>query len=278
MLSVKYEMVQNTQPLWCATPRIPLLRASPPRYSYLNNTATSQNLMPRPPTNSLILTQLDQALELKPEEVAQLLSRRNYNVELVSLPRFGRIIVVCTSPVIAVSLRDYLIETLGSRAHVSFSMRDNSSRLLDDNSWVLNGTDIDYLELPSEDGSRRFLISPPLSPQTEWNDFDKVEEGPNKKAVYSPGELSHLLWDRLGGFDSSHVRKYREDTTDNESDKETETVLYSEIKSPVFNISKEPEILFEDIENGAPAIVIDRVSNQNRTPGVLPKTAIPPPL
>ena len=234
--------------------------------------------MPRSPTNSLILTQLDQALELKPEEVAQLLSRRNYNVELVSLPRFGRIIVVCTSAVIAVSLRDYLIETLGSRAHVSFSMRDNSLRLLDDNLWVLDGTDIDYLELPLEDGSRRFLILPPLSPQTEWNDFDKVEEGPNKKAVYSPGELSHLLWDRLGGFDSSHVRRYREDTTDDESDKETETVLYSEIKSPVFNISKEPEILFEDIENGAPAIVIDRVSNQNRAPGVLPKTAIPPPL
>ncbi|GEQ72016.1 hypothetical protein JCM33374_g5702 [Metschnikowia sp. JCM 33374] len=236
--------------------------------------------MPRSPTNSLILTNLDDSLVKNPKEIVSLISSRNYNVELVTLPGFGRIIVICISAIVASSLRDYLLEALGSKASVSFSMRDNNSRLLDDNSWLLEAKDIDFLELPSEDGSRRFLISPPLSPQSEWNDFDKVEEGPNKKAVYSPDELSHLLWDRLGGFESSHVRKYQDgETTDDEKDEESDITKTNDNEAAIFDLSTKPEVLFEDIENGAPAIVIDRVSNQKRsTPVVLPKTAIPPPL
>lgn len=236
--------------------------------------------MPRSPTNSLILTNLDESLEKTPEDIVELISSQGFNVELVSLPRFGRIIVICISAVVANLLRDYLVEKLGSRARISFSMRDNNLKLLDDNLWVLEAEDIEFLELPLEDGSRRFLILPPLSPHSEWNDFHKVEEGPNKKAVYSPNELSHLLWDRLGGFDSSQVRKYQDaEGTGSESNDESDTTKLNENEAAVFDLTNKPEILFEDIENGAPAIVIDRVSNQKKTtPGVLPKTAIPPPL
>ncbi|OBA19037.1 hypothetical protein METBIDRAFT_47367 [Metschnikowia bicuspidata var. bicuspidata NRRL YB-4993] len=233
--------------------------------------------MPRSPTNSLILTNLDASLEGNPEILARDLSYGNFNVELVSLPRFGRIIIICMSAADATSVRDYLTEKLEIKALMSFSIRDNNLRLLDDSLWAVETNDVHFLELPLEDGSRRFLILPPLSPHSEWNDFDKAEEGPNKKAVYSPNELTHLLWDRLGGFASSHVRKYQYD--ENASDHESDLTEIRGCEDTVFDLENKPEILFQDIENGAPAIVIDRVNNQEKAgPGVLPKTAIPPPL
>lgn len=223
--------------------------------------------MPRQPTNSLILTKLDPRLVDDPDSVAVLLASRSFNVELVFLRKFLRFIIVCASPLVASIVREFLSAELGSKAQVGYSIRDNTLRLLEDQLWALQAEKQDYLELPLEEGSRRFLILPPLSPQSEWDDYHKEEDGPNTKAVHSPDELSHLLWDRLGGFDSGVVRRFHLDSDDeSEADEEVD-------------IAAQPQLLFEDIENGVPAIVVDSVSNQGKKiKGRLPKTAIPPPL
>lgn len=225
--------------------------------------------MHRSPTNTLIVTKLDKALQLDPDVVAQLLASRNFCVELVYLPKFLRYIIICASPLVAAMVREFLGPALGSRAHVSYSIRDNHLKLLEEDLWAVQTDKTDYLELPSEEGSRRFLILPPLSPQSEWNDYHKEEEGPNAKSIYSPEKLSHLLWDRLGGFDSGVVRRFQLEEDDENSDDEDGAI----------DISSEPQILFENIDNGVPAIVVDSVTNQGKkAKGRLPKTAIPPPL
>ncbi|KAK7687376.1 hypothetical protein QCA50_009241 [Cerrena zonata] len=114
-----------------------------------------------------------------------------------------------------------------------------------------------YLELPLELGSRRFLISPPLSPPAEWDHWDKVEEGPSDK-TFPTDELTNLLWERLEDNDYTHHSK----------------------DNLVVDLNMKPEVLFEDIDNGVPAIVLDTVNN--RGPHTLsaklrpPKTSLPP--
>lgn len=224
--------------------------------------------MPRKPTNSLILTGLEPQLLTNPQEIAQLLAENSYHVELVSLSQFERIIITCASSTVATNLRTFLATNLDPKPKISYSLRDNPLSLLKNDLWAIAADSMEFLELPLEEGSRRFLILPPLSPQSEWDDFEKVEEGPNKKSIYSPQELSHLLWDRLGGLQSSQVRRYVE---------ESENEGVSEDKDlPQFNISAQPEVLFERIDNGVPAIVIDKVRHGGSGGSKIPKTAIPP--
>lgn len=231
--------------------------------------------MTRSPTNSLIVTRLEPELLKNPTIIADLLGSRSFTVELVFLPKFARYIIICASSQVASQVRHFLEENLESRAQISFSIKDNRLALLEDQLWLLRSEENDpttYLELPLEDGTRRFLISPPLSPHSEWDDFEKEEEGPNTKAVYSPQELSHLLWDRFGGFESSRVRRFDIDSDNSEDD-----VDESEDDASYVDISEKPQVLFEDIHNGVPAIVVDSVKNQKK--GVkqpLPKTAMPP--
>lgn len=219
--------------------------------------------MARTPTNTLILTKLSPELLRDPQTLVQLLVSRNFNVELVTLPKFERYLVICASPVVAMQVREHLAAELGNKIQIGFSLKDNHLALLEDELWCIQG-EKDYLELPLQEGSRRFLILPPLSPHSEWEDFGREEEGPNTKAVYSPEDLSHLLWDRFGGFDSSKVRKFYND----DSEDEDETI----------DISDKPHILFEDIDNGVPAIVVDSVTNQVKRSPKIPflRTSMPP--
>ncbi|EEQ40521.1 Calcipressin family protein [Clavispora lusitaniae] len=227
--------------------------------------------MTRQATNSLIISKLSPELISSPGVLAHLLATRNFNVELVHLPKFRRYILVCTSSTIAKEIKEFLDKELAGSALVSFSIKDNPSTILNDESWCLQSDPIDYLELPSEDGTRRFLISPPLSPHSEWNDYHKSEEGPNTKSVYSPEELSHLLWDRLGGFDSGHVRKYHMENSEEDEPKEG----HGDNEDECFDINDGHDVLFRNIDNNVPAIVVDRVHNQGiQVP--LPKTAMPP--
>lgn len=220
--------------------------------------------MPRKPTNTLIVSRLPDSLKNDPQVLVDLLAAQSLQVELISLPKFERYIIICGTMALAIYVRDYLSSSLEKGISIGFSLKDNHLRLLEDENWTLKAEDTQFLELPLEEGSRRFLILPPLSPQSEWDDYHKVEEGPNEKAIYSPDELSHLLWDRFGGFDSSHVRRYQEDESDDE-------------EGELLDIKQQPEVLFENIDNGVPAIVVDSVRNQKskRTPP-LPKTAMPP--
>lgn len=222
----------------------------------------------RPATNTLIVTGLSDDIKDDPLVLARILSAHSLNVELVHLPKFDRYLVVCATATLATYARDCLESELSSDVQITFSLQDNLLHMLGEHEWISEDK-TGYLELPSEEGSRRFLILPPLSPQNEWNDYDKVEEGPHPKPVYSPEELSHLLWDRFGGFDSSTVRKFHQ-----ESDSESEDI--DDETSGKIDISNQPQVLFENIDNGVPAIVVDSVRNQKDGSRALPKTSMPP--
>lgn len=232
---------------------------------------------PRSPTNTLIVTNVAPAVLADPGDLLRFLANDNaFIIELVSLPKFGRILIICEAHSVATQILHLLQESLAwSLLKISYSIKDNNFTIMENDYINQHNTikdlsiddsaPMEYLELPMEDGSRRFLISPPLSPPPEWDHWDKVEEGPNTKSVYSPQELSHLLWERLGGLTSNTVRKYQD-----ESEEETDEV----------DILNKPEVLFQDIKNGVPAIILDTIDNskvkkdENKTP--LVKTAMPP--
>lgn len=207
------------------------------------------------PTNTLILTNVLEGVLQNPQPLIEFLSQSNFVIELVSLTKFQRILVICENVLEALDIKR-MIEKANSwnGLKISFSMKDNEFGK--DMDHFVGGDHVDYLELPLESGSRRFLISPPESPAPGWDQWNKVEEGPNKTSVYSPEELSHLLWERLGGFDSTKVKKY---TQPEEVD-----------------IYRKPEILFQDIDNGVPAIMLDSVGGEARG-AKFGKTMMPPP-
>lgn len=268
----------------------------------------------RSATNTLILTHLSDELLGNPQPLVDYISlENNYLVELVSLPRFGRIIIICETSQISTEIA-MLLKSSPEWNHIriSYSIKDNKFSIVNQPDMFLAAGNqsqevevswkdlvhVEYLELPLESDSRRFLISPPLSPHSEWDHWDKAEEGPNEKTMYSPQELSHLLWERLGGFDSSIVRKYKdeegemeidniseneirtengENTEDDKSSTDTIPLSYGE----EYDLSSQPEILFQNIDNGVPAIVLDSIKNENlRRQSVksktLAKTAMPP--
>ncbi|EGV60094.1 hypothetical protein CANTEDRAFT_126964 [Yamadazyma tenuis ATCC 10573] len=212
--------------------------------------------MVRFPTNTLIITQVSDAFLDDPNELVKFLASHNITCELVSLRRFGRILLICDDHQVSQSIRQLLQNSpQWSHLAVTFSLQDNE---------LTSGREVsekmDYLELPAQDGSRRFLISPPLSPPPEWDHWDKVEEGPHRTAMTNPEELSHLLWERLGGVNSTEVRRFQaEDTRD---------------------LKIEPQVVFEDIDNDVPAILLDRVDYEQPSGPSKPvfKTSLPPPL
>lgn len=244
---------------------------------------------PRLPTNTLILTNVVPAVLADPSDLITFLAHDNdFIIELVSLPKFGRILIICESEIVAKQVFGLLRQSnTWSLLKISYSIRDNNFSIMENNYLnqegkntlqenTIQGLNFDrtapsqYLELPMEDGSRRFLISPPLSPPPEWDHWERVEEGPNKKSVFSPQELSHLLWERLGGLTSNTVRKYQDEEISQDNEETNEV-----------DILNQPEILFQDIDNGVPAIILDTIDNsvkikRDTNSAPLVKTAMPP--
>lgn len=212
--------------------------------------------MPRLPTNTLIITRAPDNLLEDPSDLMRYLAKYNLNCELISLSRFGRILLICDTAEISQEIYKLLKQASEwKHLYITFSIQDNELTL---------GFEVehrmDYLPLPSEDGSKRFLISPPLSPPPEWDHWDKVEERPHTQPISNPDELSHLLWERLGGIDSSQFQKLT-------------------AKEPKRDLNIEPQVLFEDVDNGVPVIVLDKADNsdpdsQPNKPVV--KTSLPP--
>ncbi|KAG5419630.1 RCN1 [Candida metapsilosis] len=204
--------------------------------------------MPRSPTNTLIITNLSESLLSDPRELIDLISGTHDLAQLIVLPKFGRFILICESSRVAQSMKTLLANEWPS-LRVSYSIKDNRFELnkqdLLDAAVGEDYSQKSYLELPHDLNSKRFLISPPMSPH-DWDHWDKLEEGPNEKAIYSPEDLSSLLWERLGG---NMVRKYQDD-----SEQVREEVLYR--------------------EEGVPAIVLDKSDNEVREEK-LPKTSMP---
>lgn len=227
--------------------------------------------MSRRPTNSLILTNLPQGCLENPRDLAKFLSEDQNKLEMVALQKFERIVIICPDSRTSSTVRDKLQNSdKWKTCKICYSIRDNEFVDFGSQGYFNDDVSSNYLELPLESGTRRFLISPPLSPEPEWDHYDREEEGPNKNSVYSPQELSHLLWERLGGFDSSSVRKYN-----GLSKPQDEQPLLPEIR----DMELEPTVLFEDIDNGIPAIMLDTVNNRNKVMQnnrPMPRTQMPP--
>ncbi|ODV68380.1 hypothetical protein HYPBUDRAFT_151876 [Hyphopichia burtonii NRRL Y-1933] len=236
--------------------------------------------MPRNPTNTLIITHLPGEIIQDPTPLLKDLAVDNSLLELISLPKFNRILIICESSQLAIHIRHMLKSSSNwNYLRITYSIRDNQMSITSNPHYLIQQDSKQYLELPLELGSRRFLISPPLSPPAEWDHWDKVEEGPSNK-TFPTDELTNLLWERLGGFDSSQVRKYQ-DYSDNESlSSEDNDYTHHAKDNLVVDLNMKPEVLFEDIDNGVPAIVLDTVNN--RGPHTLsaklrpPKTSLPP--
>lgn len=227
----------------------------------------------RSPTDTIILTGLLLEFIKEPTPLLHYLSQSKREIELIALPKFHRILLVCSSREDSKSTFEDLANLstqdsdLYGNLSISYSIKDND--LLKNANNITSNIPVEYLELPLEHESRRFLISPPLSPPAEWDHWHKTEDGPNKQSIPSPQELSHLLWERLGGFDSDHVRKY--------------SLEQSESPDIIHNVANQPEILFQNIDNGVPAIVLDSAnenqtnkSNNLKSAPKLAKTAMPP--
>lgn len=212
--------------------------------------------MSRQPTNTIIVTKVDPQLLLEPQPVIQCLANNNFVVELIALPKFQRILIICENTRVSSKVASILSDHFPFS--ITYSIKDVALAVTAGPEYANN--DKDFLELPLESGSRRFLISPPLSPPAEWDHWDKIEEGPNQQTVYAPHELSHLLWERLGNRDSNTVRKFHGEA------------------API-NLDLEPMLLFENIDNGVPAIILDSAEKgeEPQTQGrTIAKTSMPP--
>lgn len=229
--------------------------------------------MSRSPTDTLILTGLDEALLNDPKPIIQFLAQKKREIEFITLPKFGRILLLCASRNEAeITYQDLKSSEWGTQFNISYSIKDNDTLI---RSTATADEFVDYLELPLEHGSKRFLISPPLSPPPEWDHWQKAEEGPSKQTLHSAEELSHLLWERLGHRDESEdrVRKYEPEDEDLQN-------TAGKQEREVHDLKVDPEVLFRDIENGVPAIILDSVQTTNETTPkrIVCKTAMPPPL
>lgn len=232
----------------------------------------------RPATNSLILTNvLDEILHDPHELIMDLAQRHEYCIELTSLTKFGRIILVFESSTAATEVMGLLHRSSKWQdINVTYSIRDNEfgkSTMksifinFEELSVLLNSDEnnrmIDYLQLPLDAESKRFLISPPLSPPPGWDHWDKVEEGPHNGPMME--DISRLLWEKLGGNDSSMVRKFQNENIEPDDEGHVD-------------LSVKPEVLFEGLDEGVPAIIIDPSSTvplKNKQHKPLPKTAFP---
>ncbi|KAG7191494.1 uncharacterized protein KQ657_003089 [Scheffersomyces spartinae] len=137
------------------------------------------------PSNTIIVTNISDELIRDPQPLVDFLLLYPYTIKATSLFRFQRIILQCHSVEDAEKVFLLLLENF-PQFTFTYSRIDN------------NHDEVDSLPLPDNSETRRFLISPPVSPPPEWDHWDKVEERPHSKPIHAPEELEHLLWMKLG--------------------------------------------------------------------------------
>ncbi|RLV96483.1 Calcipressin-like protein [Spathaspora sp. JA1] len=221
----------------------------------------------RNPTNTLILKNLPNSILSDPQELLE--SLQGYLIEVIILTNLQRILIICESSIISQHVYNIISKSF-PQVTVSYSLYDNEFNVTNQDQDIIvnSGGDFQYLELPSDQSSRRFLISPPLSPPPGWDHWDKVESGPSSQTIHSLEELSHLLWQRLGNQE--------------QQEQEQEDIV-RKVKGTreQVDIKKQPELLFKDIkQEGVPAIILDSIdgSDEDIAEIHIPKTTLPPPL
>ncbi|KAL6454007.1 RCN1 Calcipressin-like protein [Candida maltosa Xu316] len=136
--------------------------------------------MTRHPTNTLIVTNVSDELLNQPEPLIKYLTIQQHLMELTVLVKFKRFLIRCDSAEIASDIKGRLEGSDEFNTfNISYSLKDN-------------GVGPQFLEIPKDLEMKRFLISPPGSPLSEWDDWDKVEEEPNDKHIHD------YLWEKLG--------------------------------------------------------------------------------
>ena len=65
--------------------------------------------MPRKPTNTLIITNIDDSLLSNPEPIISLLGDQPYMIELIVLMKFKRILLYCQTSKIATKTKTFLL-------------------------------------------------------------------------------------------------------------------------------------------------------------------------
>lgn len=190
--------------------------------------------MPRKPTNTLIITNIDDSLLSNPQPIISILGDQPYMIELIVLMKFKRILLYCQTSKIATKTKTFLLnqwETTigGNTISISYSLKDNSRILnLDDDEEEeeSHGAGGRFLDIPKDLEIKRFLISPPASPHSEWDDWDKVEEGPNETNIHD------YLWEKL----KTHENEEKERSiNDDDDDDECDNIEQMELPKIVLN-------------------------------------------
>ncbi|AOW30062.1 hypothetical protein MEM_04577 [Candida albicans L26] len=206
--------------------------------------------MPRKPTNTLIITNIDDSLLSNPEPIISLLGDQPYMIELIVLMKFKRILLYCQTSKIATKTKTFLLnqwETTtigggggggggggsggGNSISISYSLKDNSRILDPEEEDEEDGKDGGgkggrFLDIPKDLEIKRFLISPPASPHSEWDDWDKVEEGPNETNIHD------YLWEKLKTHENEEKEK---DSGISEDDDGCESIKKVELPKIVLN-------------------------------------------
>lgn len=276
-------------------------------------------------TNTLLITDVPLAIWANPRELISLVAQVTKTAaEMVLLPKFGRILLICESEAVSSAVASAMRDCeKWNGLKLSYTLRNNkpcrsSHRGADDSDSPISPEHVksadtlsqqhcsvgnihdygdhssaEFLELPLEEGLRRFLISPPASPPDDWNYWDKQEDHPHPKPVYAPEELTGLLWTRLGGTSSSLARKYREADSEAIVNETSEISLQPRVQflpegdDEIVDFSAGTHILFQDRNSDRPVIMIDYAKNRelgiegrgmksSPTPKVFPRTAMPP--
>ncbi|CAX41060.1 calcipressin-like protein, putative [Candida dubliniensis CD36] len=189
--------------------------------------------MPRKPTNTLIITNIDDSLLSNPQPIISILGDQPYMIELIVLMKFKRILLYCQTSKIATKTKTFLLnqwETTigGNTISISYSLKDNS-RILnsddDEEEEESHGVGGRFLDIPKDLEIKRFLISPPASPHSEWDDWDKVEEGPNETNIHD------YLWEKL----KTHENEEKERSINDDDDDECDNIEQMELPKIVLN-------------------------------------------
>lgn len=230
------------------------------------------------PTNTLILTGFSEH-EIQDKELLRQLQQQilentgiSETIKFSILKSFKRILIVFEKIQSAERLYK-ILKQCGFK--VGFSSQNN----YDDFILTEDGYKFDtreYLHLPAH--GTTFIISPPPSPPPGWKSSE--EEAPDQRAIYSPEELSELLYKRIdedkiqklfndeGNYDSDYSSSDLESMKDPEYKQQQQKQRQQNITNSENNNNNtsskvvDQKVLLESNKINSPIIVLEAPENE----------------